>query len=99
MKSIKVLFEKVKYKYPDWGDYICLAEAVTGRKYRGDMGILINFFVNANDYARGELTGLISHLKKLTDSDIVCRRKKKGKSSRRDFYAKSGNLPVSKKVG
>jgi len=43
MKSIKALFLKQQSKNPFWGDYVCLIEAVRGRRFaRKCLGIAMN---------------------------------------------------------
>ena len=85
MRNLKKRLEELKRKNPYLSTYILLAEAITGTKYTGDMRLLIDFFVDKDDYSKSELNGLAQHLKNLSETDIVCQRKKRVKSPRRDF--------------
>lgn len=85
MKTLKKRLEELKSKNPYLSTYILLAEAITKTKYTGDTRLLIDFFIDKDDYSKSELNGLAQHLKDISETDIVCQRKKRVKSPRRDF--------------
>ena len=66
MRSIKASFMRISKDNPDWGNYVCLAKAVSGRNFTQRF-ITDNFrkLIKKDDYF-GSKNYLIKHLVELS---------------------------------
>ena len=70
MKSIERRFNKIEEKNPDWGSYVCFAEAVKSQNFSvSAIHRWFNKLVNASDYFAHEKTAILEHLTSITKRD------------------------------
>ena len=67
MKSIKALFLKKQKENPAWGDYVCFAEAIKGKKFtRKSIGQAMNRLLpESTDWESDEKKQYLDHLTNL----------------------------------
>lgn len=89
MKSIRVLFERVRETNPYFSDFVCLATAVEGKDFTSDsISRAFNKLVDKNDYFNGKknlLSFLCEHTKKVVEDT-----KLESKSPKLDIYFRKG---------
>ena len=63
MKSIRANFDKNKKRNPQYGDYICLMQAIRGKGYTRRT-LYSNFMalINSEDYDKEEISTLVDQL-------------------------------------
>jgi hypothetical protein len=67
MRSIKRVFEKIRRSNPAWSDYICFAQAVSGRNFSKRMiSRYFNKLVDEDDYAEKDKKEILKHLTHLS---------------------------------
>lgn len=98
MKSIKVLFERVREQNPYWSDYVCFAEAVTNKGFnKVTLGRAFNKLVPKDDCPDSQVK-IFRHLVGLTQKKQRGVTNKRTESSTNDFYTKKGKLHAHKRV-
>jgi hypothetical protein len=68
MRSIEANYTKIQNNNPTFGGYICLAQAVRGRKYsRKSLVKAFKEMMPTEEYAGDETKALVDHLEILTN--------------------------------
>lgn len=69
MRSIERNFNENRRKNPNWGDYICLAEAVKYKKYcRRKIYLYFRTLVSRDEYVSNETNRLVRYLWNLSNT-------------------------------
>ena len=79
MKSIKALFLRKQKENPCWGDYICLAEAINGKRYarKSISRAMDKLLAESIDWYSYEKKLYLRHLESLSNPSTKAKRRGK----------------------